>query len=362
MKVKLLRSEEKIKLVQAVADRNKERSMRAQETLAALVSPIVEQVIDLAATSAMFFDDYTYNFDETPSIPLDLFEDVGENYVRTWSQTIAGGLPTNLIHGLTDFRFTTYRLDSAISFLKRYAQQARLEVLARGIERMAQELVVKIEHNAWAIMLKALADGGTNHMVDATTANVFQIEDLNQMILKMKRLRTAWNGGTPATLNRRGISDLVVSPEIVAQIRAFAYQPMNTRAVPDTAESTALGLPDSIREQFYNAAGIPSIFDISIHELFEFGDNQSYNLLFDAFYGGSFTGASDQLVLGIDNGAGALVRAVATAPTHDIDVSSTIETMVDDQFPARSEKWGWYTRLEEGRVCVDNKIFVGCKV
>ena len=86
--------------------------------------------------------------------------------------------------------------------------------------------------------------------------------------------------------------------------------------------------------------------------------NKSYNVLFDNFYtGGSptFDSATQELVLGIDLSVDAFLRPVSLQPTNDIDVSSQVVTMVDDQFTARQEQFGYYTKVEEGRVVLDNK-------
>jgi hypothetical protein len=374
MKVKLEKNPENLELLAKVGSRNKATSQAAQEILAALVGNIVEQVLQQAATSELIYSTYEYDFDTVPSIPLDLFEDNDENYIRVWSQSIAGGLPTNVIHGTDEYRFQTYRLDSAVSFLKRYAKDGRLNVVAKAIERMAQEILVDMEDNAWAPILAALAESetpdGLNHLISATTAGRFQLHDLNKLFTKISRIHTSWTGGTPASLKgKKGLTDLLISPEVLEDIRAFAYQPMNTIAVPDTAESTVLGLPDQVRAQYFSQGGVPSIYGVKLHVLNELGVNKSYNSVFDTYYtpAGSqptFNGASQEVIIGVDLSQDAFIRAVASEPTGDYDVASpseygTVITLPDDQFYARQEQVGLYTRLEEGRVVLDNKALVG---
>lgn len=374
MKVKLEKNPENLELLAKVGSRKKAESLAAQEILAALVGGIVEQVLQQAATSELIYDTREYAFDTVPSIPLDMFENTEENYIRVWSQSIAGGLPTSVIHGADEYRFQTYRLDSAVSFLKRYVKDGRLDVVAKAMERMAQEILVDMEDNAWAPILAALAESetpdGLNHLISATTAGRFQLDDLNRLFTKITRLHTSWTGGTPASLRgRKGLTDLLISPEILQDIRAFAYQPMNTIGVPNSDESTALGLPDDVRKQFFSQAGVPSIFGVGLHMLQELGVNRSYNSVFDTYYtpAGSqpaFNGASQQVVIGVDLSQDAFIRVVASEPTGDYDVASpseygTVITQVDDQFLARQEQVGWYTRLEEGRVVLDNKALVG---
>ena len=374
MKLKLDRNPENLELLAKVGSRKKAESLAAQEILAALVGNIVEQVLQQAATSELIYSTREYDFNTVPSIPLDLFEDQEANYIRVWSQSIAGGLPTSVIHGTDEYRFQTYRLDSAVSFLKRYVQDGRLDVVAKAIERMSQEILVDMEDNAWAPVLAALAESetsdGLNHLISSTTAGLFQLDDLNRLFTKVARIHTSWTGGTPVSLKgKKGLTDVLISPEILENIRSFSYQPMNTRGVPDSAESTALGLPDSMRAQFFSQGGVQSLFGIGIHVLNELGVGRSYNSVFDNYYTASgaqptFNGSTQQVVIGVDLSQDAFVRVVASEPTGDFDVSSpseygTVITQVDDQFLGRQEQVGWYTRLEEGRVVLDNKALVG---
>ncbi|MEK6884096.1 MAG: hypothetical protein AABY22_30990, partial [Nanoarchaeota archaeon] len=145
---------------------------------------------------------------------------------------------------------------------------------------------------------------GSNHILSSTTANVFQIDDLNRLFTKVRRINVAFDGGTPANFSSRGLTDLFVSPEILGDVRSFAYEPMNTRAVPNTDESTAVPLPDSVRQSIYENPSTPEIYGVMLHEVLEFGDAKVYNNLFDTFYSGTptFAGATDQIVLGVDKG------------------------------------------------------------
>src|SRR3990167_667833 len=88
---------------------------------------------------------------------------------------------------------------------------------------------------------------------------------------------------------------------------------MNTRAVPNTDESTAVPLPDKVRQQIFESAGTPEIYGVLIHEVLEFGDNRVYNNLFDTYYSGTptFAGATDNLVLGVDKGREGCIKLVA---------------------------------------------------
>jgi len=244
--------------------------------------------------------------------------------------------------------------------LKKFARKARLDVVSRTITKMLQEVLVKQERNQWSIALKALAEAstdGSTHVIAATTSNLFQLDDLNRLFTKIRRINVSFDGGTPAGFSSRGLTDLFVSPEIMEEVRSFAYEPMNTRAVPNTDESTAVPLPDSLRQQIYENAGASEIYGVMLHEVLEFGVNKVYNNLFDDFYSGTptFDGVNDEILIGVDKGREACIKLVAT----NADTGDTFVAEPDDQFLSRSEKIGWFGATSQGNVVVDSRALVG---
>ena len=371
MKIQFEKNPEQIELIKALASENKTVAMEAQEAFAAFISDVVQQVLLQAGTASMIYRDVEFDEDDSPSIPLDLYYGLNEGHISVWSQTVGGGLPTNFVQGMQEMKVNTYRLDSAISMDKRYVRRARLDVVAAGLERMANEILVKQERNAWAVILKLLAEASTNsqkHVIKTGTAGIFQLDDMNTLWTLVRRLNAAYTGGTPQALQSRGLTDLFVSPEIKAQIRAFAYQPMNTRAGSEnTSGATAVALPDSVREEIYRAAGTQEIFGVTIHELLELGKSRKYNDLFDTFAGttayteydasnsGQFTSSAQELIIGIDASRNAFLRPVAIQS----ETRGQVRVLPDDQFLARSQKVGFYSYVEEGRVAVDARAAVG---
>lgn len=367
MKIQFDKNPEQIELIKALASDNKTVAMEAQEAFAAFISEVVQQVLLQAGTASMIYRDVEFDEDDSPSIPLDLYYGASEGQISVWSQTVGGGLPTNFVQGMQEMKINTYRLDSAISMDKRYVRRARLDVVAAGLERMANEILVKQERNAWAVILKLLADAstqGTRHIVKSAADTVFQLEDVNELWTLVRRLNAAYTGGTPQAFQSRGLTDLYVSPEIKAQIRAFAYQPMNTRGANGNATSATNGvaLPDSVREDIYRAAGTQEIFGVTINEMLELGKTRKYNQLFSTFAGstdydgaGTFNASTEELVIGIDASRNAFLRPVATQS----ESRGQVKVLPDDQFLARSQKVGFYSFVEEGRVAVDARAAVG---
>ncbi len=387
MRLKLKNTPEQVELIKAMGSKNSLVAREAQEAFAAFLGPVVRKVLQQAATAGAVYTDAPFNQDEGASYPLDLYyNDTNDGYVSVWSQNVAGGLPTSQdVSAIQELKIATYRLDAAASITKKYARQARLDVVSKLIERMSQEVLLKQERNAWAVVMNALANASTSsvtagsvgvtslttgsHVIPAYNTNRFQLADLNKLMTLNKRINQSWGGGTTDASYSSGITDLYVSPEIKEQIRAFAYQPMNT--VQATSGTSSVPLPDSIRTDVFNSAGMQEIYGVNIVELNELGIGQKYNTLFDEFDSGNiaphastagtaiaFAGANHEICVGVDNSKGAFVRAIA----QDSDTGDTFSTTPDDQFTQRNERIGFYGSLEEGRVCIDARAVVGLAV
>ena len=354
MKLKLKNTAEQIELVKAMGSRDTTVAVEANQAFAAFLGPVVAKVLMQAATASAIYTDLPYDEDDRPSIPLDLWFDGGEGYVTTWSQNVAGGLPTSTVEGFSEMKVATYRLDSAVSFLKRYARRGRLDVVSKAVERMANEVLVKQERNAWAVALKTLAESGNVLNTDETTVT-FTLDILNRLMTQVKRINRSYAGGT--TTDAYGLTDIFVSPEVKEDIRSFAYQPVSVTTTANAlpTNNVLTNLPDSVREDIYRNAGTQEIYGVAIHDLIELGPDQKYNSLFKEFYTGTFTASSDELIVGLDLTKDAFVRPVA----RQAESGGTFTALPDDQFAARAEKIGFYGFLEEGRVCVDSRAVHG---
>jgi hypothetical protein len=399
--LKLKNTQEQIELMKAIGSRSKSVSDPAKEAFAAFVGPVIQELLTLAGSSGLIYTDVPFDEDESPSYPLDLYFDNQKiGYVTVWSQSMAGGLPTSTdVSAEQDMKFDTYNLQSAVSWRLKYARRGNLGVAAKAIERMAQEVLRLQERNAWSVVLKALAeastsniqplgqglgytDGGTSttygnsdlkHVIRSTDTSTFLLEDLNALMTRMRRVNSAWDSGTPISAFSSGITDLFCSPEVKQDIRSFAYEPLNTAS---NARGSAAGdhagiaLPENFREQIFKNAGLQEIYGVNIVELNELGTGQKYNKIFD-FYAGStsftrvdgtngttFAEASDQILVGVDNSKEALLRPVATRSDGKGGVS-TFNTQVDDQFTSRSDKFGVYGEMEEGRITLDSRGIAG---
>jgi len=381
MKITLKRTPEQVELVKAMASRNRTVAYEAQVALAEFIGPVLAEVLNNAPTVSNLFNSLQFDADDNPSIPLDLYYDISdEDYVRVWSQSHAGGLPSNqVLPTASELKLATYTLDAAVDFDRRYAAKSRMDVVGKTFTRVAQEILLKQERTSASLLMTSLAGaqikGSPNlnqrQIFRTATADTVLIDDFNKLMTLAKRINTSWIGGTPTT-RTRGITDLICSPEVVGSIRAMAYNPVNTTAVPDTTESTVLAAPEQLRNELYQNAGLDSFMGVNILEFNEMGKGEKFNTIFDtaagsqkySVYGDSadanarsavFAGATDEIIVGVDRTRDSLMRVVATDP----DSSSELNLVADDQYSVRQNKIGYYGQLEEGRVVLDNRVLLG---
>jgi len=378
MKITLKRTPEQVELVKAMASRNRNVAYEAQVALAEFIGPVLAEVINNAPTVSSLFQSLQFDADDNPSIPLDLYYDIAdEDYVKVWSQSHAGGLPSSqVLPTVSELKVATYTLDTAVDFDRRYAAKSRMDVVSKTFTRVAQEILLKQDRTSASLVMTSLAGASTKssplfqdkHIFRTAVAGNVLIDDFNSLMTVAKRINTSWIGGTP-TVRTRGITDIVCSPEVVGSIRSMAYNPVNTRAAVGTADKDSTSIPahEALRAELFQNAGLDSFMGVNILEFNEFGIGQKFNSLFlTAAAGATFKGSdgssrsvaldsSDEIIVGVDRTRDSLMRVVATDP----DSQSEMNLVADDQYSIRQNKIGYYGQIEEGRVVLDNRVLQG---
>lgn len=387
MNITLKRTEEQVELVKAMASKNRNVAFEAQAAAAEFVGPVLSEIMNTAPTLSNMFSSFSFNQDDNPSLPLDLYYDVTDtDYLEIWGQQVAGGLPSNsVVPTHSEVKFATYRLETAVDFDRRYAARSRLDVVSKTFTRIAQELLIKQEHTSANLVLGVLAKASTNnegHVIASANSNQFLLADLNALLTKAKRINGSWSGGT-AVNGTRGITDLLVSPEIMGEIRAMAYNPVNTKdskgaTGAQIAPESSIPGTEAMRNELYNNAGATELYGISITETNELGNKQRFNDVYATLLGGTGTTAStsadpgnvghsstnwaggdnDEILIGIDRSRDSLMRAIAT----DSDSGSELSLVADDQYSIRQNKIGYYAQIEEGRMVLDKRAVTGIVV
>lgn len=383
MKLKFKKSPEQVELIKALASSDKLKSQEAQALFANLIGPILNVALLQEDTASQMFTNMTFDETEDPAFPIEPYSDTSEPQFGVWSSALPGGLPSNTILRPVDIvRFTPRRIDSAVSYIKRLLRTGRIDELAISLTRMVQEIMVKDQNDAWMVILSALANATTympatatttKHVHATATTGYLSLQDFSKATTLFRRINRSWVGGTPVGGAARA-TDMYISPEIMEQIRAFAYQPVNTKGANNAvaAAGDVIRMEDDARREVWNAAGVTEFFGMQIHELLELGPGNTYTTIF-----GNAAGATTFPVLGSDTG-GSTFNSTSTGNDLIIMVDANKEfafkgtqlngdgqafTLVpDDQFPIRSEKVGFYGYTECARMVLETRGVVGVVV
>lgn len=374
MKLKFKKTPEQIALVKAMSSKDKLKCQEALALFANLMGPLLNQAYLQADTTAGIFNTMTFNEEDDLAFAIEPFSDTTNRQFGVWSSALPGGLPTNTIVRPVDIvRFQTRSIDSAASYLQRMLRTGRVDTLAFALQRMMQEIMVSELTDAWSVLLAALANATTNgnpHVHSVATAGHLGLTDFSKLLTLFKRINTSWVGGTPVG----GISrptDMFLSPEMMEQIRAFAFQPVNTTGANAAAAGAGdvIAMEDSARRQVWTSAGLPEFFGIQIHELLEFGINGTYTQLFDAFSSGNvpqlgsttggsaFAATGNDLIVVVDGTKDFAFKALVEGENGDV-----FTMQPDDQFPVRAGKVGFFGGIEAGYLVLETRGLAGLVV
>jgi hypothetical protein len=365
-----------VKLVNLMASKNREEREEAQAAVAVLMTDVVNEVIDQAPTFANFFAPKSFAEGTSPEIPLDLYEDItADNHFMVWQQTQAGGTPSQqIILDHQSLKFQTFPMYAAFNFDAKYARNGQVDVVGRTVQRILQEIMIKRDKTAFNTIATALllastkiagASAAGNHIIGSTAENVLQLDDFNKLILRSKRLNTSYTGGTPVG-GVPGVTDLAMSPEMVAKLRELAYNPVNTRQA--TSGTTSIAATDEMRNSLWSNAGIPNFFGINLMEFYELGIGQTYNAIFGALVaansvtvsgggGGSWATADDEVILGFDRTRESLLRPFMNNGNGVFTLESE-----DDLWKKREQRVGYFGGVDEGYCVTNDRVLTGLVV
>lgn len=350
MKVYIDATPAQIELIRKTGSHDRSKAFPALEAFASILAPVIQVVLDKLATVRSIYSVKTLGENDVAEFPLDVFFDEQDNDIYVHFQSRPGGTPSSFLSELQTVIVPTDTYVGEVSWQNKFARAGRLDVIASYIHKLGQAMVRKEELNGWAVLMST-ANATTNslaHVVSsATVTGIFYPELLNAMLTRAKRINTSVGKGT-AVAAPQGLTDIYLSPEAMADVRSFSYNPVNTRdasgGTPPDTDSGPVALPEDMRKQILAGAGLPSIFGLVLHELNELGLNFSYDKLFSSYYTGSFTKGTDEVVVGLDQSRDSSVLPIK----GDLIVANDI-------FHSRSDKSGVIASEELGFAVLDDR-------
>jgi len=379
MKIKLKTEDPKqVELLRAMGSRETDEANAAMKIFAALVGDVAQQILPESNVISSFYDQLTVGEFDQRTIALDDYHDIDNpDYVRVSYSSKPGDLSSSLMTGADDFPLQFFNLQSAVSFMKKYLRAGQLNHAEKGISKMLNEVVNTMKLQGIQPILDSIANSQTGkddnfHVIRSNVADQLVLKDFNRLKTLAARINVSAMGQT--TESTRGINTLLMSPEMVEEIRGIAYEPMNTRGVPNSDESTALGAPEQLRQQVYDAVGNPSIYGTDIIQLNELGVGYSFNTIFDAKAGtntyadhgepvdsssrSQFDGAAEELIIGLSL-EGGTANGLVQGSLSDSGTGKTFNVRPDSQFMEREDKTGMYGELESTFISVEPKSLYG---
>jgi hypothetical protein len=215
--------------------------------------------------------------------PLDILAPGEEGEYIAYTQPGTGTVAERHIEG--DYvRVPTFKLQNALDWDLKFMEQANYPVMSRILEIYQAGYVVKINNDGWSTIISAAAD--RNVMVYDADASAGQF---TKRLVSLGKIVMRRNGGGNATsMKRAKLTDIFGSPEMGEDIRNWGIDQLD----------------DISRNRIYTASDgsgeLTRIFDVNIHELDEFGENQVYQQFFTEQLGGAVETSDVELAIGID--------------------------------------------------------------
>ena len=189
---------------------------------------------------------------------------VAEDFeIPVWVLPGLGYVAQNFIEGIGEEVFVpTFTIDASADWKISYARDSRIDIAQRAAARAAKDLANYEEECGWRVIMPAATSAFTGKgLLGSRPAPIYEIapastgagylskELINKMMVGFKRIG-------------RTLTDLYVSPEDAADIR----------------EWTDTDIDPVTRREIFQAAGMGSIWNVSLHEIQHLGATGLYNI------------------------------------------------------------------------------------
>jgi hypothetical protein len=269
--------------------------------------------------------------------PLDLLAPGDEGNFVAFTNPGNGRIPERQVEG--DYVMVpTYSIAGAIDWLLKFAREGRFDVVGRAMQVLEAQFVKKINDDGWHTMITAAAD--RNLMVFDANANAGQFTKRLISLMKVVVRRNA--GGNTASIKRGKLTDMFVSLEAEEDIRNWGLDQID----------------EFTRREYFLVSedgSINEIFGVKLHELFEFGQNQEYQLFFTNSLGGTLPTSignpshnAVEMVIGLD---------MMNRDSFLMPIKEEISIFPDPQLH-RQQRQGYYGWGEFGFAVLDSRRVV----
>lgn len=303
----------------------------AQRALAvALQTPLRKAVLEGNIHAGIFAREAWDISQGPPEYAIDLIAPGTEGEYAAITMPDIGAIPMSRVEGDRIY-VNTYRIGNGIEVPLNFLRRVNWNVLGRMMEVLDAGFTMKMNDDAWHVLLKAA--GQRNVLVydaDASQGNFTP-----RLITLAKTIMRRNGGGNSNSVNRSKLTDLYLSPEALDDIRSWGLN----------------YVPDAIRAQIYTAPdGGMKIYDVNLHDIDELGVGQEFQSYFTGTLGYSLQASDVELCIGLDLSKNDSFVMPETQPVQ----------IFEDNTLHRQGLFGLYGSAEVGWGALDTRRIIAC--
>jgi len=342
--------QEMMDLFKATAEVNTPEGMAAYRAFAAALTTPILQKIELDSLMRQLFTVERLGPGAQAVYP------VAEDFeIPVWVLPGLGYVAQNFIEGIGEEVYVpTFTIDAAADWKITYARDSRIDIASRAANRAAKDLANYEEECGWRVIMPAATSAFSGKgLLGSRPAPIYEInpaaqgagylskELINKMIVGFKRIG-------------RTLTDLYVSPEDAADIR----------------EWTDTDIDPITRREIFQASGMGSLWNVSLHEIQHLGATGMFNINGDGSAYGKFV-APGNVYNGYTLDNPNITAADGTIATHgetqilgfDLSVNDSLVMPIRKEYEAhddptllRVQKQGFFGWAELGFACLDSRM------
>lgn len=324
----ILNDKDTLELFKRTADDNLAVAREAQDAFAKAIQTPLREAILVGDNRFNIFEADQRQAGTTVEYPLDMIAPGEENELSAYTIPNHGFIPHRHVEG-SYVTIPTYRIAGSIDWNLRYAKEANGYVLRRAMEVLEAQFVKKMNDDCWHLLVSAGYDRNVVvYDADATAGFLTK-----RLVSLMKTYMARNGGGNASSMGRGQLTDIFLSPEAIEDIRNWGIDQVD----------------EMTRREIYLAGDkgerVTRIFGVNLHELYELGEGQQYQLFYANQLGASLPAGDVELVVGLD---------LSKNDSFIMPVRENVSIFADTLLH-RQQREGYYGWAELGYAVLDSR-------
>lgn len=279
------------------------------------------------------FDPMKFEWGVATEYPIHFMNAGDEKDFVAFTIPAAGAIPHKEVQG--DYVMVpTFDDGNAIDCNKRYVLESRWDVLADMVKWLVNGHIVKMNRDAWRVILAAAVARGIAVYDSEATAGYFTKRLVSLLRIAFGR----YGGGNSTSVNRFKMTDLYMSPESMEDIRNWDLTQID----------------DASRKDIFLGNGeyaLSRIYGTNLHDLFELGVGQEFQSYYTGTLGASMSGSKTEIVVGLDLTPGK--RAFVNPVRMPV-------TVTEDRYQERNRRFSLWSESNQGWSALESRcVMIG---